>query len=59
MGKWLRRVGIALLCSLLAGFAMGTCLRWRAERPTVYMGSLGNGADAAGGARSALLARLR
>lgn len=40
MGKWLRRVGIALLCSLLAGFAFGTCLRQRAERPTLYMGAL-------------------
>jgi hypothetical protein len=40
MGKWLRRVGIALLCSLFAGFAFGTCLRVQAERPTVYIGSL-------------------
>ena len=39
MGKFLRRVGIALLCSLVAGFAFGTCLRQRAERPTVYIGS--------------------
>jgi hypothetical protein len=40
MGRWLRRVGIALLCSLLAGFAFGTCVRLRAERPTVYIGAL-------------------
>jgi hypothetical protein len=40
MRKWLRRLGIALLCSLLAGFALGTCLRQRAERPTVYIGEL-------------------
>jgi hypothetical protein len=39
MGRWLRRFGIALLCSLLAGFVLGTCLRQRAERPTVYIGS--------------------
>ena len=38
MGKWLRRVALALLCSLLAGFALGTCLRHPAERPTVYIG---------------------
>jgi hypothetical protein len=38
MGRWLRWVGIALLCSLLAGFAVGTCVRTRAERPTVYIG---------------------
>ena len=48
MGKWLRRVGLALLCSLLAGFALGTCLRKRAERPTVYLGA----APPAGPARS-------
>ena len=40
MGRWLRRVGIALLCSLAAGFAFGTCLRMRAERPTLYIGAL-------------------
>ena len=39
MGRWLRRVGVALLCSLAAGFVLGTCLRQRAERPTVYIGS--------------------
>jgi hypothetical protein len=41
MGKWLRRVGLALLCSLLAGFALGTCLRRELERPTLYIGDLG------------------
>jgi hypothetical protein len=41
MGRWLRRAGLALLCSLLAGFVLGTCLRQRAERPTVYIGSRG------------------
>jgi hypothetical protein len=46
MGKWLRRVGIALLCSLFAGFAFGTCLRQRAERPTIYMGALGGSSRA-------------
>jgi hypothetical protein len=40
MARWLRRVGLALLVSLLGGFAFGTCVRWRAERPTVYIGSL-------------------
>jgi len=39
MGTWLRRVGLALLCSLLAGFALGTCLRHEVERPTLYIGS--------------------
>ena len=38
MRKWLRRIGVALLCSLLAGFAFGTCLRRELERPTVYIG---------------------
>jgi len=38
MGRWLRRVGLALLLSLAAGFAIGTCVRLRAERPTVYIG---------------------
>ena len=37
--RWLRRVGIALLASLAAGFAVGTCLRLRAERPRIYIGS--------------------
>lgn len=36
--RWLRRVGIALLVSLAAGFAFGTCLRQRAERPRTYIG---------------------
>jgi len=39
MTRWLRRVGLALLFSLVAGFAFGTCVRWRAERPTVYIGA--------------------
>ena len=38
MGKWLRRFGLALLCSLLAGFALGTCLRREVERPIEYIG---------------------
>jgi len=38
MARWLRRVGLALLLSLVAGFAIGTCMRLRAERPTVYIG---------------------
>ena len=38
MARILRRVAIALPCSLLAGFAFGTCVRLRAERPTVYIG---------------------
>ena len=44
MGKWLRRVALALLCSLLAGFALGTCLRHEAERPTLYIGRAEGGA---------------
>src|SRR5262245_27062677 len=44
MGKWLRRVALALLCSLLAGFAFGTCLRHEAERPIQYIGRAERGA---------------
>ena len=45
MGRILRRVAIALLCSLAAGFAFGTCVRLRAERPTVYIGAAGRNAE--------------
>ena len=39
MARWLRRVALALLLfALLAGFAVGTCWRLSAERPTVYIG---------------------
>jgi hypothetical protein len=34
----LRSALLALLLSLAAGFALGTCWRQRAERPTVYIG---------------------
>jgi len=37
--KWLKRVGLLLLLSLLAGFAIGTWLRHRAEKPVLYIGS--------------------
>jgi hypothetical protein len=37
--RWLRRVLLILLGSLLVGFAIGTVLRLRLERPTTYIGS--------------------
>jgi hypothetical protein len=37
--RMLKRVLLALLFSLLLGFAIGTWLRLRLERPVVYMGS--------------------
>jgi hypothetical protein len=37
--KWLGRLGLALLLSLAIGLAIGTVLRMRMERPTVYLGS--------------------
>lgn len=36
--KWLKRVGLLLLASLLAGFAIGTWIRHRAEKPVQYIG---------------------
>jgi hypothetical protein len=36
--KWLKRVGLLLLLSLLVGFAIGTWLRHRAEKPVQYIG---------------------
>ena len=36
--KWLKRVALLLLFSLLVGFAIGTWIRQRAERPTRYIG---------------------
>jgi hypothetical protein len=36
---WLRRLLLALLVSLLVGFAVGTWLRMRLERPVRYLGS--------------------
>ena len=37
--KWLRRVLLALLLSLLVGLAIGTWLRLRLERPVYYIGA--------------------
>jgi hypothetical protein len=37
--RMLKRVLLALLFSLLLGFAIGTWLRIRLERPVVYIGS--------------------
>jgi hypothetical protein len=37
--KWLKRVGLLLLASLLVGFAIGTWIRHRAEKPVLYIGS--------------------
>ena len=39
--KLVRTVLLALLFSLLLGFAVGTVLRMRFERPTVYIGARG------------------
>ncbi len=39
--KVVRTVLLALLFSLLVGFAIGTLLRQRMEEPTIYLGSLG------------------
>jgi hypothetical protein len=41
--KALRGFFLALLVSLLVGFAIGTLLRLRMERPVVYMGSAPGG----------------
>jgi hypothetical protein len=38
MGRWLGRLLLALLVALLAGFAIGTVLRLRLERPVTYIG---------------------
>ncbi len=38
--KWLRGLLLALAISLLVGFAIGTWLRLRLERPTTYIGAL-------------------
>jgi hypothetical protein len=44
--KWLGRLGLILLLSLLVGLAIGTWLRLRLERPVYYIGA----ADTSGGA---------
>jgi len=59
MGKWLRRVALALLCSLLAGFALGTCLRHEAERPTLYIGAAGQPHSLRGAAQLPVRCRAR
>jgi hypothetical protein len=38
--RWLRAILLALLFSLLFGFAVGTVLRMRLERPTWYIGAV-------------------
>jgi len=38
VARWLRRIALALLFSLLAGLAIGTALRVRMSRPTIYIG---------------------
>jgi hypothetical protein len=50
--KWLKRVGLLLLASLLVGFAIGTWIRHRAERPVRYIGSAEPGAIASPRSRS-------
>lgn len=37
--QWIKRVLLALFFSLLFGLAIGTAIRLRLDRPTVYMGS--------------------
>jgi len=39
MGRWLGRLLLALLFALLAGFAFGTVVRLRLERPVTYIGA--------------------
>ena len=39
MRKWLGRLRLALLLSLLVGLAIGTALRLRLERPVYYIGA--------------------
>ncbi len=53
MVKLIRGLLLALLTSLLVGFAIGTALRLRMERPTVYIGLLPDGHPAGGDERSA------
>jgi hypothetical protein len=36
--RWLRRIAFALLLSLLVGLAIGTAIRLRLSRPTIYIG---------------------
>jgi hypothetical protein len=43
--KWLRRVLLALLLSLLVGLAIGTLLRLRLERPVYYIGAAATPGD--------------
>lgn len=38
--KLLRTVGLALLLSLLLGLVIGTAIRLRLEKPTVYIGAM-------------------
>jgi hypothetical protein len=40
---WIKRVLLALLFSLIFGLAIGTLIRLRLERATVYMGSAAPG----------------
>jgi len=49
--KLVRTVLLALLFSLLLGFAVGTVLRMRFERPTVYIGARGAGPPGPASAR--------
>lgn len=46
MLKWLGRLLIALLVSLLLGLAIGTWLRLRLERPVYYIGESGRSVPA-------------
>jgi len=41
--RWLKRALLALLFSLLLGFAIGTAIRMRLEQPVVYIGSTATG----------------
>ncbi len=61
MGKLLRRVGLALLFSLLFGFALGIALQVWLARPVHYIGAReisASGTLAAGDARSSAPPRL-
>jgi hypothetical protein len=47
LARLVRTLFLALLLSLLAGLALGTCLRLRLERAPVYIGGLPGGCERA------------
>jgi hypothetical protein len=57
--RWLKRMLLALLFSLLVGFAIGTWLRLRLEEPVVYIGSAASGLPLDVGLARAAILRAR